>query len=66
MKWNWPIFLSHTHDIAISFSFEKAMKLNKLAILGVGLEMQEIIPNYFVRKFLHSLDFRARKKDTFC
>ena len=39
------------------------MKFNKLVILGVGLEMQEIIPNYFVRKFLHSLYFRARKEN---
>ena len=61
MKWNWLIFLSLTHDIAISFGFEKTMKFNKLGTLGVGLEIQEIIPNYFGRKFLYSLDFRARK-----
>ena len=66
MKWNWLIFLSLTHDIAISFGFEKSMKFNKLATLGVVLETQEIIPNYFVRKFLHSLDFCARKKNTLC
>ena len=69
MKWNWLIFLSLTHDIAVSFGFEKSMKFNKLATLGVVLETQEIIPNYFVRtlsNFLHSLDFRARKKNTLC
>ena len=61
MKWNWPFFRSHTHDIAISFGFEKTMKFNKLAILGVVLEMQDIIPNYFVSKFLHSLDCQEEK-----
>ena len=55
MKWNWLIFLFVTHDIAISFGFEKTMEFNKIATLGVGLEMQEIIPNYFGRKFLHTV-----------
>ena len=34
--------LSHTHDIAISFGFEKTMKVSKLIMSGAGLEMQKL------------------------
>ena len=47
MKCNWVIFLphTHTHDIAISFGFEKTiMKFNKLGMSSARVENVLVAP----------------------